>query len=605
MSNPIRYDPLLVRHLARELDTRFRGTSARAIRLDPESRRAAVELDSGALVFELDPAHGFVGFGPARAAERVYALRSRATIGAITSAPDERRLVIPLASTGPGGDRPRQVVVELMTNHWNLLVLGDDDRILDVLWPRTVTGRVLRASHVYAPPPLPRRRGIDAPLDLDEWLTLLEPVPPGERVRRLLAEVAWTSAINAAPILGTAAYEEAGRPGDATNGERASRGTSHARDALVEAHARYHALVAALLAPAADEGEGEPERETVRGAWVLPLKGGEQPYPHHLWISGARQCPSLLDAIAAVAGSHSRSPVGEGADQRVPGAISPELLAAIERRIDAIETRISRLESELADAEPEANRLRASGDLILARMEQVRKGMRRATLTDFSGNAVEIELDPALSPADNAKRYYDAARRRARAAARLPELISAARAEVAELRDLLRRAATGAVDENEVRTAIGAPSADGDGKPRVGQVRRLPEPAALPYRRYRSSGGYEIRVGRGGRQNDELTFHHSAPNDIWLHARDVAGAHVILRWPSKDANPPARDLMEAAVLAGLHSRARTSKLVPVDWTRRKYVRKPRNAPPGLVTAERLKTVFVEPDASLEERLRVP
>ena len=89
-----------------------------------------------------------------------------------------------------------------------------------------------------------------------------------------------------------------------------------------------------------------------------------------------------------------------------------------------------------------------------------------------------------------------------------------------------------------------------------------------------------------------------------MHARDVGGAHVVLRWTDRDANPPASDLREAAVLAALHSRARTSGTVPVDWTRRKYVRKPRKAKPGLVHIERAKTIFVQPSPDLERRLRI-
>jgi predicted ribosome quality control (RQC) complex YloA/Tae2 family protein len=80
---------------------------------------------------------------------------------------------------------------------------------------------------------------------------------------------------------------------------------------------------------------------------------------------------------------------------------------------------------------------------------------------------------------------------------------------------------------------------------------------------------------------------------------------VVLRWDNADSNPPQRDIMEAATLAAVHSAARTSGTVPVDYTRRKYVRKPRRSPPGTVVIERAKTVFVKPDAELEERLRLP
>ena len=76
----------------------------------------------------------------------------------------------------------------------------------------------------------------------------------------------------------------------------------------------------------------------------------------------------------------------------------------------------------------------------------------------------------------------------------------------------------------------------------------------------------------------------------------------MLRWHGEE-NPPAQDLAEAAVLAALHSRARGSGSVPVDWTRRKYVRKPRKAPAGTVTVERARTLFVEPDPAVAERLR--
>ena len=100
--------------------------------------------------------------------------------------------------------------------------------------------------------------------------------------------------------------------------------------------------------------------------------------------------------------------------------------------------------------------------------------------------------------------------------------------------------------------------------------------AAKPYREYRSTGGLDIWVGRGAASNDALTFHASAPDDVWMHARGSAGAHVILRW-TEDAAPPKRDLIEAAALAAWHSKSRHSTIVPVDWTRRKHVRKPRGA----------------------------
>jgi predicted ribosome quality control (RQC) complex YloA/Tae2 family protein len=203
-------------------------------------------------------------------------------------------------------------------------------------------------------------------------------------------------------------------------------------------------------------------------------------------------------------------------------------------------------------------------------------------------------LDPALTPDGNARRHYDQAARIRRARQRLPARIRTAREAWRDLERLRERALAGDASRDEVEEAL--PRGAGPAAARGGDAEQL------PYRTYRSSGGLEIRVGRGAGRNDDLTFRHSSPDDIWLHARHTAGAHVVLRW-GRESNPPERDLREAGILAALHSKARTSGSVPVDWTRRKYVRKPRKAPPGAVIPDRVSTVFVSPDPEVETRLR--
>jgi predicted ribosome quality control (RQC) complex YloA/Tae2 family protein len=225
----------------------------------------------------------------------------------------------------------------------------------------------------------------------------------------------------------------------------------------------------------------------------------------------------------------------------------------------------------------------------------VKKGAAEVTLPGFEGSQETITLDPALSPQGNAERFYDRAGRAERARARLPALIREAESRIAELCDVLERVRAGEDPAEEIRKLLPEPGTGGRGTPDTSGP-------ALPYWRFWTSGGLEVRVGRGSKANDQLTFKHSAPNDIWLHARHSAGAHVVLRWTAEDA-PPARDLEQAAILAALHSKARSSGSVPVDWTRRKYVRKPRKAPPGSVRMDRAKTLFVEPDPSLLDRLK--
>jgi hypothetical protein len=399
------------------------------------------------------------------------------------------------------------------------------------------------------------REGVDGSLSLGRWLALLAPCAPEARRRTLLASVAWTSSVNARALLGAAARED----GPA------------ARQALEAGHALWLRLVEVA-------NDGGPH-----AASVLMRRGdAPQPYPIPLPGEPWEPMPALLDAFAAAAAARGR----EGGAQ-VPGA----WLEALDAKLDRARARARKLTRELQSA-PDPEAVRSIGDLLLARYRDVPKGASRVTLVDFEGDTRDVELDPTRSTHENAARYYERAARATRARERLPALIDSAEREVRALQSLLERARAGEVSPNEVLDALPAETAP--------TAQGIP---VLPYRRYRSSGGMEIRVGKGAKQNDALTFHHSSPEDVWLHARHAAGAHVVLRWQGEGA-PPAKDLLEAATLAALHSRARTSATVPVDWTRRKHVRKPRKAPPGAVTTERTRTLFVEPDPEVEERLRM-
>ncbi|HET9982219.1 MAG TPA: NFACT RNA binding domain-containing protein [Longimicrobiales bacterium] len=547
MSNRIRFDPLLVRHLAHELAGRLRGQRARALRLDPGARLAALELERETLLLDLHPTRGWIRIGGPPAAPKVVDLPRRSAVAEVSAPADERLLVIELAGGPP--DRVRRIVVELMTNQWNVVALDAAGRIAAVLWSRRAGVRELRAGVPYAAPEPAGREGAEAPIGAARWRELLGGVAPAERSGVLLERVAYASPINAGAILGEAAATE----DDAE---------------LMAAHARYAALVG---------GDATSPQ-------VLELPSGLHPYP--MPLPGLPRLPvrTLVEAFEVVSGAVPAAPAGA----------APELVDRVRRRLAQLERRAERLRAEAEGGAAEAVALRRSADLLLSQLRAVPRGAARATLSDFAGGEVEVELDPALGPAENARRLYDVARRRERASERIPALLRRAGAEATRLRDLLDRAERGEAPAEELEAAMPAATPTG------GTAAAGPR---SPFRRYRTSGGLEVRVGRGGRDNDELTLRHSSPQDIWLHARDAAGAHVILRWTDAEANPPHRDLVEAATLAALHSRARTSGVVAVDWTRRKYVRKPRKAPPGRVAPERVKTLFVEPDEALERRMK--
>lgn len=574
VSNGIRYDSLLVRYVARELDRRLGRARVHSLRLDPEARRLALETERDVLVWELHPLRGqprLVGAPPAGPSVR---LPRQARILGASSAPDERIVVIRIGGAGAAQGRTRAVIVELVTNQWNAVAVDGADRIIAVLQPRDAGGRSLRRGRFYQPPEPTRRAGRADPVGLEEWHALLDEVAPSDRPRLLARTVAYMSPLNAAPILGAAAAEPTSPPEGAEDlpagaPERVDPAEQDRANLLVAYH-RYRAL-AALPAPSP--------------GWI-----GERRFPYPIPLPGLRHepAPDLIEALSQ-AGEPAPSP------PRAAPRVGDATLARLRHELGRAGRRAERLAEQLEEARPGAAALRAEADLILARSTSLRRGQEEVELEGFAGEVVAVRLDPALDAVQNAGRRYEEARKRERAAERLPALIEDTRGRIDRLRRLLEAAVAGEADEEEVAAALGSPArGDVDDSGAASGV--------LPYRRYRSSGSLEIRVGRNRKANDDLTFRNSSPDDVWLHARDAAGAHVILRWNDARNGPPARDLAEAAGLAALHSRARTSGVVAVDWTRRKYVRKPRGAPPGAVVPDRVKTLFVEPDPGLPERL---
>jgi hypothetical protein len=556
----IHYDSVIVHYLARELDTWLRARRLRGVRFDSEARRFVLETDRERIVWELHPARGWIRLVPESASPvriaaegwegRRIPTQRRPRVRGVTAPPDERWLEIEIDAGGP--DRASRFVVELLSNQWNVLALGPDRTILAALRRRESGHRSLRPGLLYTPPAGRRdREGVAGPIPLDRWLELLADEPPSDRERVLVRHVAWMSPLNTGPVLGPAALDH--------GGDDVAR--------LEESWQRYEEL--ASLPPPAPQ--------------ILELR---RPTPYPVPLPGASGKPmvSLLAAFDTVAADVAGTP-----------ALAPEVREALRQRLDQVRRRGDRLREEAEEAPARAAELRRRADLLMAQLHRVHKGEVRVVLDDFEGGTVTLDLDPALGPADNARALYDRARKRDRAAARLPDRVRQAVAERNRLEALLEAIDAGVAEPEELAR-------------RVAEVRPLERTGGrvdsrLPYHRFRSSGGLEIRVGRSGRANDDLTFRHASPDDVWLHARDAAGAHVILRWSERDRNPPQRDLVEAAILAAVHSRARTSGTVPVDWTRRKHVRKPRKAPPGAVLPDRLATLFVRPDPELPDRLR--
>ena len=272
----------------------------------------------------------------------------------------------------------------------------------------------------------------------------------------------------------------------------------------------------------------------------------------------------------------------------------------LEKRLRA---RVHRLRRALAAVDEDAARAaraseeRKRAELLVPHQARVPRGAREARVPDWgdldeqgSPREVALPLDPALSAAENAARWFRRSHRYQAAAAR----IAARRAEVAATlqrgEELLARAGAAADAaalrslEDDAATILG---------PRQARPAARAEAARLPYRTFRSAIGARILVGRSARDNDALTLRVARGNDVWLHARGVQGSHVVIPEPG-DA-PDARTLADAALLAAHFSRARGEEAAEVSWTRCKHVRKPKGAAPGSVIAIQERTLRVRAD----------
>lgn len=247
------------------------------------------------------------------------------------------------------------------------------------------------------------------------------------------------------------------------------------------------------------------------------------------------------------------------------------------------------------------------GDLLLANLSTAERTGSTVRLTDYYADdapLIEIEVDENSTlqeaAAERFSRYAKAKRAAQEINARLAEVAK----ELLELEE--RRAALEAVVASGDEDALALLTGERRGEERAKRAKKGRADSkrgradTLPgVRRYRSSDGYEVLVGRASRDNDHLTFRLARSHDLWLHAADYPGSHVVVRARKRDEEIPHRTVVEAAELAAHFSQARKDAKVAVNYTPRKFISKPKGASPGLVYLSAFKTILVEPREALE------
>lgn len=277
-----------------------------------------------------------------------------------------------------------------------------------------------------------------------------------------------------------------------------------------------------------------------------------------------------------------------------------DLLQLLSNQTEKLARKISIQQTELQTC-AKREELRINADLLNANLYRLEKGMPFAEVENFYDPeypTVRIPLDPALTPSQNAQKYYKDYRRAQTAEQMLTEQIAQAEEELNYLEtvfDALSRASNER-ELSEIRQEL----AEQGYVRRTNDPRRKTPPLLGPMK-FESSEGMTILVGRNNRENDHLTLKQANKNDLWFHVKNIPGSHTILVTDGQE--PGDQSLSEAAMLAALHSKAAQSAQVPVDYTQVRNVHKPQGAKPGMVIYDHYQTIYVNPDEKMIEKLK--
>ena len=238
-----------------------------------------------------------------------------------------------------------------------------------------------------------------------------------------------------------------------------------------------------------------------------------------------------------------------------------------------------------------------TGDLLLANIATAVRDGNKVRVSDYYAEGaptIEIEVDENRSLQDEAAARFRLYTKAKRAANEIAERLKQIDRETENLERRLQH--LDAIIQSRDEAALDsfekpAPT------PRVAQKKSAKPEKISGVRRYLSTDGYEILVGRAARDNDNLTFRVAQPNDLWMHAGDYPGSHVVVRNPTRK-EIPQRTVIEAAQLAGRFSQASEDAKVVIHYTERKFLSKPKGAAPGLVRLSRFRSITVEPKESV-------
>ncbi len=277
-----------------------------------------------------------------------------------------------------------------------------------------------------------------------------------------------------------------------------------------------------------------------------------------------------------------------------------DLVKFLGSAIARISKKISLQQAELKQC-ADREQLRISAELINANLYRLEKGAAFYDLKNYydENRPIRIKADPAKTPAANAQKYFKDYRKTKTAEAMLTELIEQGQNDLQYLEtvaDSLDRASTQAEIE-EIRNELVV-----SGFMKFKKKNNQKQTKLLPPMEYMTTDGFRVLVGRNNMQNDKLSLKTASKSDMWLHTQKFPGSHVIIISDNKEISDDA--IVEAAEIAAYHSKARDAKLVPVDYTYVKHLKKPQGAPPGKVIYHVYYSVNVTPNKEKIDKMEV-
>ena len=549
-------------------------------------------------------------------------------------------------SFGAGESSDYHLLCELIPRSPNVILTDRDDRVLDAWKGSAISkpghGRLV-LGELYAPPtpPMRERLGLAAEAMAAGRAPGLDSIPETEREARPSHQVTLPECADPEESQRTIERILSITPDEASAGEPADIQETFVRGLVGLVRGLSPLLAREVLHDtgiAAEDAVRDPEvshrlahnlsrvARDVRDRHFTPLVYVQRGEP----IAISALPLSLLEDVEADRPTSMSEAIETFARLRARAESRRSEISQLAKMIRRSIKRYERLEEkQLSDLEAtdDALTLQMKGELIIANLDRIDRGMEQVDLTGYHEGGerkISVELEPDLSPRQNAISYFRRARKARRGRRQIETRIRSTLEKLGALRALGTRIETirawqmgepvpsetglrtcmsltperAEEDLREIRRAladqgIGLARARQPPSARPGRPASDRLPRAVP-RRFATRRGLTILVGRDNQENDLLTFKVARPRDIFLHARGVPGSHTILITDDGRIQPDKSDILDAASIAAHFSKARSSGIVPVAYTERRHVRKPRGAQPGVVILSQEKVIFVEP-----------